>query len=141
MAASMPRRGGGRLHVTRPEHLYNGALSAVVRAGTQRYAASRRRSNSRARVEPLACEGTIEGMAVALPAPIGNWITVDEAAKRLGMTTGGVHTLVRRKQLKRYRFGRAAAFLDADVAKVADRTPTTGRPRKGYAPRTSKPAR
>jgi excisionase family DNA binding protein len=76
-------------------------------------------------------------MAVSLPAPIGNWITVDEAAKRLGMTTGGVHTLVRRKQLKRYRFGRASAFLDADVDRVVARPPTTGRPRKGYSKRAS----
>lgn len=78
---------------------------------------------------------------MALPAPVGNWITVDEAAKRLGMTTGGVHTLVRRKQLKRYRFGKSAAFLDADVDRVAVRTPTTGRPRKGYSPRVSKTSR
>lgn len=68
---------------------------------------------------------------VGLPAPVGNWITVNEAAKRLGMTTGGVHTLVRRKQLKRYRFGRASAFLDADVERAASRPPTTGRPRTG----------
>ena len=75
--------------------------------------------------------------AVSLPAPVGYWITVDEAAKRLGMTTGGVHTLVRRKQLKAYRFGRAAAFLDADVDRVVARPPTTGRPRNGYSKRTS----
>ena len=74
---------------------------------------------------------------MSLPAPVGNWITVDEAAKRLGMTTGGVHTLVRRKQLKRYRFGRASAFLDADVDRVASRPPTTGRPRNGYSKRAS----
>jgi len=76
-------------------------------------------------------------MAVSLPAPIGNWITVDEAAKRLGMTTGGIYSLVRRKQLQRYWFGRAAAFLDADVERVASRPPTTGRPRTGYSPRSS----
>jgi excisionase family DNA binding protein len=76
---------------------------------------------------------------VGLPAPVGNWITVDEAAKRLGMTTGGVHTLVRRKQLKRYRFGRASAFLDADVDRAASRPPTTGRPRSGYIKRAPKP--
>jgi excisionase family DNA binding protein len=74
-------------------------------------------------------------MAVALPAPVGNWITATEAAKRLGMSTGGVYQLVRRKQLKRYRFGAAAAFLDADVDRIAERPPTTGRPRKGFAPR------
>jgi len=74
---------------------------------------------------------------VGLPAPVGNWITVEEAAKKLGMSTGGVHTLVRRKQLKRYRFGKASAFLDADVARVASKPPTTGRPRKGFSPRTA----
>lgn len=77
---------------------------------------------------------------VGLPAPVGNWITVDEAAKRLGMTTGGVYSLVKRKQLKQYRFGRAAAFLDADVDRVVKRPPTTGRPRKGYVPRASNAA-
>jgi excisionase family DNA binding protein len=76
---------------------------------------------------------------VGLPAPVGNWITVDEAAKRLGMTTGGVHTLVRRKQLKRYRFGRASAFLDPDVDRAANRPPTTERPRSGYIKRAPNP--
>jgi excisionase family DNA binding protein len=79
-------------------------------------------------------------MSVALPAPVGNWLTVGEAAKRLGMTTGGVHTLVRRKKLKRYRFGRAAAFLDADVDRVLEHPPTTGRPRKGQPQRSFKTA-
>ena len=78
---------------------------------------------------------------MALPAPVGNWITITEAAKRLGMSTGGVHSMVRRKQLKRYRFGTVAAFLDTDVDRVADRAPTTGRPRKGFSSRASKPAR
>jgi excisionase family DNA binding protein len=77
---------------------------------------------------------------VGLPAPVGNWITVNEAAKRLGMTTGGVYSLVKRKRLKQYRFGRSAAFLDADVERVVNRPPTTGRPRNGYVPRASSPA-
>ena len=77
---------------------------------------------------------------MGLPAPVGNWITVAEAAKRLGMTTGGVHTLVRRKQIKRYRFGRAAAFLDSDVERLAEHPPTTGRPRKGQPQRPLKAA-
>ena len=80
-------------------------------------------------------------MAVALPAPVGNWITITEAAKRLGMSTGGVHSMVRRKQLKRYRFGAVAAFLDTDVDRVAGRPPVTGRPRKGFSTRASKPSR
>ena len=80
-------------------------------------------------------------MNVALPAPVGNWITITEAAKRLGMSTGGVHMLVRRKQLRRYRFGTVAAFLDADVDRVADRPPTTGRPRKGFSTRAARAAR
>jgi excisionase family DNA binding protein len=84
------------------------------------------------RVAHARAVGNAWGMKnVGLPAPVGNWITVNEAAKRLGMTTGGVHTLVRRKQLKRYRFGRASAFLDADVERAASRPPTTGRPRSG----------
>ena len=82
--------------------------------------------------------GSIGGMSVALPAPVGNWLTVGEAAKRLGMTTGGVHTLVRRKKLRRYRFGRAAAFLDTDVERVLEQPPTTGRPRKGQPQRSFK---
>jgi len=77
---------------------------------------------------------------MGLPAPVGNWITVNEAAKRLGMTTGGVYSLVKRKQLKQYRFGRSAAFLDSDVERVVSRPPTTGRPRKGYVPRVSSPS-
>jgi excisionase family DNA binding protein len=80
-------------------------------------------------------------MSVALPAPVGNWLTIDEAAKRLGMTTQGVRHLVARKQISGYRFGRALAFRDLDVEKVASRPPTTGRPRQGYAKRKQKPAR
>lgn len=80
-------------------------------------------------------------MAVALPAPVGNWITIDEAAKRLGMTTQGVRHLVTRKQLAGYRFGRALAFRDVEVEKVASKAPATGRPRQGYAKRKTKPAR
>jgi len=80
-------------------------------------------------------------MAVALPAPVGNWITATEAAKRLGMTTGGIYGLVKSKRLKRYRFGRAAAFLDTDVERVAEKAPTTGRPRGGYKPRASAASR
>jgi excisionase family DNA binding protein len=71
-------------------------------------------------------------MAVALPAPVGNWITVDEAAQRLGMTTQGVRHLVARKQLEGFRFGKALAIRDIDVAKIATREPATGRPRQGY---------
>lgn len=78
---------------------------------------------------------------MALPAPVGNWITVAEAAKRLGMTTGGIYGLVKTKRLKCYRFGRAAAFLDADVERVAEKPPTTGRPRGGYKPRSSTASR
>jgi hypothetical protein len=70
---------------------------------------------------------------MGLPAPIGNWITVVEAARRLGMSTSGVHCLCRRKQLKSYRFGNVAAFLDADVDRVVNRPPTTGRPRNGFS--------
>ena len=88
-----------------------------------------------------AREGTIEGMAVALPAPVGNWITVDEAAKRLGMTTQGVRHLVTRKQLSGYRFGRVLAFRDVEVDRIAAKPPTTGRPRQGYAKRKQKPSR
>ena len=85
--------------------------------------------------------GYTKGMKrVGLPAPVGNWITVEEAAKKLGMSTRGVHSLVKRKQLRRYRFGKAVAFLDGDVERVASRQPTTGRPRKGFAPRASKAA-
>lgn len=69
---------------------------------------------------------------MALPAPVGNWITVDEAAKRLGMTTQGVRHLVSRKQIDGYRFGRALAFLDIDVEKFATKEQPTGRPRQGY---------
>jgi excisionase family DNA binding protein len=76
---------------------------------------------------------------MGLPAPVGFWITVDEAAKRLGMTANGVFALVKRKQLQQYRFGRAAAFLDADVERVSKHPPTTGRPRNGYVPRVSAP--
>jgi excisionase family DNA binding protein len=80
-------------------------------------------------------------MSVALPAPVGNWLTVGEAAKRLGMTTQGVRHLVSRKQLTGYRFGRSLAFRDLDVDKIVARPPTTGRPRQGYAKRKQKPAR
>jgi len=70
---------------------------------------------------------------VGLPAPVGNWITVAEAAKKLGMSTAGVRQLVRRKQLPRHRFGNLSAFRDVDVEKIAAKSPATGRPRKGFA--------
>ena len=74
------------------------------------------------------------GMSL-LPAPVGNWITVEEAAKKLGMSTAGIRQLVRRKQLARHFFGNLSAFRDVDVEKLADRPPATGRPRKGFSKR------
>ena len=71
---------------------------------------------------------------MGLPAPVGNWITVEEAAKKLGMSTAGVRQLVRRKQLARHKFGKISAFRDVDVEKIAKKPAATGRPRKGFAP-------
>ena len=74
-----------------------------------------------------------EMKTMGLPAPIGNWITVEEAAKRLGMSTAGVRQLVRRKTLSRLKFGNLSAFRDVDVDKIAKKPAATGRPRKGFA--------
>jgi excisionase family DNA binding protein len=70
---------------------------------------------------------------VGLPAPVGNWITVEEAAKKLGMSTAGVRQLVRRKTLSRFKFGNLSAFRDVDIDKLAKKPAATGRPRKGFA--------
>ncbi len=72
---------------------------------------------------------------MGLPAPVGNWITVEEAAKKLGMSTAGVRQLVRRKYLSRHKFGHLSAFSDIEVDRIAQKPPATGRPRNGFAKR------
>jgi excisionase family DNA binding protein len=71
-------------------------------------------------------------MAVALPAPVGNWLTTTEAAKRLGTTIAAVSKAVRDGRLEGVKFGRELAIRDRDVEAFRAKMGRTGRPAKGF---------
>jgi excisionase family DNA binding protein len=63
---------------------------------------------------------------------MANYITVKEAAERLGISVRRVQELVKKKRLPAGNFGRALMIDETDLALVAERKP--GRPKKSELP-------
>jgi excisionase family DNA binding protein len=68
-----------------------------------------------------------------------DYLTAEEAAERLGVSTRRVQAMVKAGRLPSERFGRALMIRSADLALVADRKP--GRPPKEKEDKASVPVK
>lgn len=68
-----------------------------------------------------------------MQSEIPNYVSVEQAAAVLGMSTRGVRKLIERGKLPAKRAG--AWFIhQATLDKIAKQPPKTGRPRQGFRP-------
>lgn len=61
---------------------------------------------------------------------VGHYLSVAQAADRLGLTEHGVRYLIRRRTLPAVQVSGVYLLRPADVARVATQRPAVGRPRK-----------